>query len=277
MMPPPSLNSLRDLARTWASLGLSVVPIKPDGSKGPAIRSWTELQERILTEEEIDQHFKPGIGIGIIAGEVSGNLEILDFDVPMDKDTGEVFGDCLFDAWLDCLNIDLFELVTSMPTIRTPYGGRHLYYRCEGLEGNKKLALKSNPKPPPPSLTVIETRGRGGYVLAPGCPPECHPSGNTYELISGAIEEIPTITPEQRAALFAVARSFDESDLSQKEARRRDPGLPAAASRDGMRPGDDYNRRAQWSDILEPHGWTFAYHRRHDGASCWRRPGKGDR
>ena len=276
-MPPSSLKSLRETARTWAKLGLSVVPIKPDGSKGPAIRSWTELQERILTEEEIDRHFKPGVGIGIIGGEVSGNLEILDFDVPMDKKTGEVLGECLFDAWLECLNVDLFELVNSMPVVRTPAGGRHLYYRCAEIEGNKKLALKRNPKPPPPTLTVIETRGRAGYVLAPGCPPECHPSGNTYDLLSGSIEEIPTITPEQRAALFAVARSFDESDLAQKQAGRRDPGHHPMASRDGNRPGDDYNRRANWADILEPQGWTFAYHRRHDGAQCWRRPGKSER
>ena len=278
-MPSSSLKSLRDTARLWASLGISVIPIKPDASKGPAVRTWKEWQERIITDEEIDRHFKPGIGIGIIGGEVSGNLEILDFDVPKDED-GNVIGECIFDAWGDCLEIDALELIGSMPTIRTPGGGIHLYYRCESLEGNKKLAMKLNPPGTIPPLSVIvETRGRGGYVLAPGCPPECHPTGKTYEILSGSIDGggIPTITAEQRNALFAVARSFDESDIAQREARRADPSQHPAVARDGNRPGDDYNRRALWSEILEPHGWTFGYHRRHDGAQCWRRPGKPER
>lgn len=47
------------------------------------------------------------------------------------------------------------------------------------------------------------------------------------------------------------------------------PGNP-----DDLRPGDDYNQRASWDDILAPHGWrrtrkTF----RGDGAA-WTRPGK---
>ena len=282
-MPSSSLKSLRKTAKAWAASGLSVVPIRADGSKAPAIETWKELQERILTDEEIDEHFQPGLGIAIIAGEVSGNLEFLDFDVPKDKE-GSVIGECIFDAWLDCLNIDLFELVGTMPTVRTPGGGVHLYYRCETLDGNKKLAMQVNPPGTiPPKNTIAETRGRGGYVLAPGCPPECHPSKKTYELASGSFDGgddgggVPTITAEQRTRLFATIRSFDQSDLAQKEARKKDPSLHPIAQRDGNRPGDDYNRRAKWADILEPQGWTFAFHRRHDGAECWRRPGKPER
>ena len=273
-MPPSSLKSLRKLAKAWAKLGLSVIPIRPDASKSPAISSWKKFQERIATPEEIKKHFKDGYGIAILGGEVSGNLEILDFDVPKDEN-GNVLGECVYEAWLDCLDADLLDLVEKIPVISTPGGGRHLYYRCEELAGNKKLAMKLNPPgTKPPKSTVVETRGRGGYVLAPGCPPECHPTGKTYELVSGSIESVPTITVEQRTALFAAARSFDESGILQKEAQRRDPSLHPATERDGNRPGDDFNRRADWAAILEPHGWTFGFHRRHDGAQCWRRPGK---
>lgn len=278
-MPSSSLKSLRKTAKAWAAAGLSVVPIRPDGSKAPAIETWKELQNRILTNDEIDEHFKPGLGIAIIAGEISGNLEFLDFDVPKDKH-GNVIGECIFDGWLDCLNVDLFELVGTMPTVRTPGGGVHLYYRCEYLDGNKKLAMQVNPPGTiPPKNTIAETRGRGGYVLAPGCPPECHPTKKTYRLVSGSFDGdgVPVITAEQRAQLFATVRSFDQSDLAQKEARRKDPSMHPIAQRDGNRPGDDFNRRAKWDDILEPQGWTFAYHRRHDDAQCWRRPGKPDR
>jgi len=282
-MPSSSLKSLQKTAKAWAAAGLSVVPIRADGSKAPAIETWAELQGRILTNDEIDQHFKPGLGIAIIAGEISGNLEFLDFDVPKDKQ-GNRISDCIFDAWLDCLDVDLFELVGTMPTVRTPGGGVHLYYRCEYLEGNKKLAMQVNPPGTiPPKSTIAETRGRGGYVLAPGCPPECHPTKKTYELVAGSFagegdgDGVPTITADQRAKLFASIRSFDQSDLAQKDARRKDPSLHPVAQREGNRPGDDYNRRAKWENILEPQGWTFAYHRRHDGAECWRRPGKPDR
>lgn len=282
-MTPPSPKSLRETAKAWAAAGLSVVPIRADGSKAPAIESWRELQDRILTEEEIDQHFKPGLGIAIIAGEVSGNLEFLDFDVPKDKH-GNAISECIFNAWLDCLDVELFELVQTMPSVRTPGGGAHLYYRCEYLEGNKKLAMQINPPGVEPSKsTIAETRGRGGYVLAPGCPAKCHPSGKLYKLVTGSFggegdgEGVPVITPEQRAKIFASIRSFDQSDLAKKEARRKDPSIHPSSQRDGNRPGDDFNRRAKWEDILEPEGWTFAYHRRHDGAHCWRRPGKPER
>lgn len=39
-----------------------------------------------------------------------------------------------------------------------------------------------------------------------------------------------------------------------------------------LRPGDDFNDRAHWADILTPHGWTYMYHR--GSTWYWRRPGK---
>lgn len=39
-----------------------------------------------------------------------------------------------------------------------------------------------------------------------------------------------------------------------------------------LRPGDDFNDRAHWADILTPHGWTYMYHK--GRAAYWRRPGK---
>lgn len=37
-------------------------------------------------------------------------------------------------------------------------------------------------------------------------------------------------------------------------------------------PGEDFNRRATWHEILEPHGWTW--HNSVDGVDQWTRPGK---
>lgn len=54
-----------------------------------------------------------------------------------------------------------------------------------------------------------------------------------------------------------------------------EPPRPAPAPRvegSPLRPGDDFNDRAHWADILTPHGWTYMYHR--GRAAYWRRPGK---
>lgn len=40
----------------------------------------------------------------------------------------------------------------------------------------------------------------------------------------------------------------------------------------GTTPGDDFEARVDWADILTPHGWTFAYE--HGGTRYWCRPGK---
>ena len=41
-----------------------------------------------------------------------------------------------------------------------------------------------------------------------------------------------------------------------------------------LRPGDDYNDRTTWDELLIPAGWTFLGERR--GTTYWRRPGKVD-
>lgn len=50
---------------------------------------------------------------------------------------------------------------------------------------------------------------------------------------------------------------------------RPQPGMPGAA------PGDDFNVRADWAEILEPVGWQFVYQR--GNTRYWVRPGKSKR
>ncbi|MGI5245077.1 hypothetical protein [Dactylosporangium sp. CA-139066] len=51
------------------------------------------------------------------------------------------------------------------------------------------------------------------------------------------------------------------------------PRRPLAAGTGN--PGIDYEQQVDWADILEPHGWTFAYE--HGHARYWVRPGKDRR
>jgi hypothetical protein len=49
---------------------------------------------------------------------------------------------------------------------------------------------------------------------------------------------------------------------------------PPASSCAGSRPGDDFNARASWSSVLEPHGWRLVH--QYGDVGYWRRPGKRD-
>jgi P4 family phage/plasmid primase-like protien len=257
-------RSPREIMLELAASGISGLPIKSDGSKAPAIDAWTGLQERIPTEAEIARLFSNGYGIGLIGGRVSGGLEIIDFDKV--AEFPHVFAG--FCAELAAREPGLLERLTKVKTPR----GWHLYYRCRIVQGNQKLAnvMAWNEKEGrEKSTAIIETRGEGGYVLAPGCPPDCHETRRTYQHVSGPpLTDISTITPDERDTILIVARCFNEvvDDDSVVDAPR------SARATNSLSPGDDFCARATWNEILEPSGWKQV--RAHGPISHWRRPGK---
>lgn len=76
--------------------------------------------------------------------------------------------------------------------------------------------------------------------------------------------------------LFEVAADFAR-EFNEFIAPERVVSAEASAPSDatGDRPGDDFNRRARWEDILEPHGWKKA--RQSGNVTYWTRPGKDPR
>ena len=58
--------SILEIARAYCAAGLSVIPVKVDGSKAPAIK-WKQYQSRIADDRELEDWFadssKHGIGI----------------------------------------------------------------------------------------------------------------------------------------------------------------------------------------------------------------------
>jgi len=247
--------STLEIARQYRRAGLSIIPIRPDGSKAPALPSWKEFQERQMTEEELPQHFSTENGIGIICGAVSGHLEVIDFDEPT-----------LFPQWIDALRTaGSITLVESLVEVKTPSGGRHIYYRGPGAVGrNQKLACSEKPDPITGKQTLIETRGEGGYVLAPGSPAQCHELCRTYDLIRGSLADIPILVPETRALLFNAARSFNQKTATKRE-------FTAAKSASNERLGDEFNRVGTW-DFLTEHGWREV--RTVEESTHWCRPNK---
>lgn len=165
-----------DTALAYLSAGLSVIPIRPDGSKRPALSRWERFQQQRPAEAFVRSWWQDGTaGIAVIGGAVSGNLECLDFD------RGELFA-----PWCELVEAQAPALVARLCVVRTPRepAGYHVRYRCPevAVPGNTKLAQEpgTDPKTGKPCvLTLIETRGEGGYALAPGSPPATPPAAPT--------------------------------------------------------------------------------------------------
>lgn len=243
-----------EIARSYRDAGLSIIPIKTDGSKAPALNRWEPYQRELVSDVNLKTWFGNGTprGIAIVYGKVSGNAECIDFD--------EVE---LFEPFVAEVNRLAPGLIERLTKVSTPRPGCHLVYRCEVVEGNLKLAKGIRDGK---LKTIIETKGTGGYALAPGCPAECHETGRTYQHAGGPpLTQLPTITPEERAILLTVARSLNEIVEEEPTPSQRNESS-------GLSPGDDYNRRATWAEILEPHGWVATH--TSGKLTYWRRPGK---
>lgn len=255
---PPVIQA----ALAYAACGLSVLPIAADGSKAPLV-AWTPYAATPMPPEDIPRLFPPGCGLAVIGGAVSGGLEVLDFDHPD-----------VYPRWLELLrdtDPELALVVEELPLIETPAGGRHLYYRCAAVEPNQKLARAAEPFVDctgKKKTVLIETRGERGYVLAPPSPPSCHAAGRPYVHLSGLDPaNVPNITPIERRTLLDVARALDEKPPAPAEPPREHRSSSAR-----QRPGDVYNARTSWADILTPTGWTLV--RTTAATDYWRRPGK---
>ncbi len=130
------LSSLSSMTLQAATAGIGVIPIRTDGSKQPCLSGWREYQHRRASEAELRRWFgTASLGVAFITGAISANLEALDFDC---RDT--------FDAWLRRMQRDpalcaLYEHLSWGYLEATPSGGRHLLYRCDVIEGNRKLAM----------------------------------------------------------------------------------------------------------------------------------------
>lgn len=271
---------MKTMFSDYLALGFSVIPVSADGSKAPALPSWKPYQERRPTAEEAADWDWRYSGVAILGGAASGNLEVLDIDAPS-----------LGRPFLAAVKEQAPELPSKLCWIKTPrrnesgQPGLHVYYRLESPPpGNQKLAL-SEPEPEfndkgEPVLnpttgeqntkprTLLETRATGGYVLAPGCAPECHPSGRLYEHCYGrTLDNLAILTAAERDLLFRTAATFDRSPVEIHV----EPKPQGYASGD-LTPGDAYAQRVSWADILEPKGWMCVGES--GGIKRWRRPGK---
>jgi len=262
------MNYVHARATEYVKAGISVIPLRLDGSKAPASDrlpqicniksrkqsgSWEPFMHRPAMECELIQWFaSPDCGMGMICGAVSGGIEVIDFD-----------DGTLFPPWRDMVT----DIVNRLPVVETPSAGWHVIYRCSEIGGNVKIAVDPNRE----KQTLIETRGQGGYVVAEASPCSTHATSLPYVQYSGPkLPTIPTISPDDRRELWRAARSFDKRGeeftrkLREKHQRRAALGVsqnvhPVIAA---------FCNRYSWDAILTPHGWTSR------DMTNWTRPGK---
>ena len=270
---PPELTNVvttLDIAFTYLASGLSIIPIRADGSKRPDVARWDCFQTALPEENRIRVWWRENkSGIGVICGKVSGNLECIDFD-----------RGSLYAPWCEMIEEAVPGLVARLCVVQTPRepSGYHIRYRCleVTIPGNMKLAQEPSINQrtgKPCAVTLIETRGEGGYALAPGSPPSCHPTGRTWEHISGpSLTQLPVITAAERELLIDAARSFDLATAAKMHGAQSGTNSGPSGV-EVLRPGDDYDLRGpDWPEILEPHGWQRAHCT--GETQYWRRPGK---
>ncbi|GKQ40315.1 bifunctional DNA primase/polymerase [Streptomyces sp. A012304] len=276
---------LRASARELHDAGLCVLPVKPDGSKAPDVRSWTGYKVTRSTPEEHDRWFGDGrrTGIGIVTGAVSGNIELIEFE-------GLAIKEGLLDEVTELANNsglgDLWQAVTTGWADQSPSGGVHYKVIVKGrpVAANKKLArrLAREDEYTPeerqrvaekPSTKIVrvlvETRGEGGFVvIAPSHGPT-HPSGEPYVRLAGGPTTMAVVEPEDLDALYALCQAVDAMPTEEKAktAPRPKRELPAGY----VRPGDDFENKANWTEII---GEEFDPIFTRGQTTYWRRKGK---
>lgn len=253
---------MKETALQLLASGLQPVPLWGPNEMGQAPKrariSWSSLQVELLTPAQVELHpYRPEGWIGIVCGEVSGGLEVVDVDVK--NDPARTIGD----RYLERLRERAPELFSRLVIQRTGSGGLHLLFRCPGhIEGNLKLAVLKGTKE-----AILETRGEGGYIVA-------SPSEG-YSVEQGSLLEVPTISPEERALVFEVARSFDERTKDERTAQEEGPRRERVPREGGAwieTPLDHYNREANVLELLEAHGWRVLH--RKGARVVLQRPGK---
>jgi len=187
-------------------------------------------------------------GLGVVCGLASGGLECLDVDLKNDPER------LLFNNFRTLLRNSYPDLVDALVRERTPSGGFHIMWRVDKPLRNIKLATVAAQKE-----AVLETRGEGGFlVISPT---------TGYSLNEGSpdLTEVPTISVEDRDAIFAIAQFCDA-----------DPKAPEHVAEEASgQPGSDFNARGDALALLGEHGWTqFAKQLDGRGNVHLTRPGK---
>ena len=276
---PTHALDLLTAARAWHDAGYAVVPSRDDNSKRP-FGKWKEYQQTRPTYDEVCEWLTSGryTGIGVITGQVSGNVEMIELEGPSAQAASALRKIGKLADHYDGIGAGkLWRKVSNQGCVeQSGGGGLHIFVRVVGapVEGNTKLAADEHGK------VLAETRGEGGFVIVAPTPGRTgHQPGAGYTFISDAApNRTPTITADDLAVLRHIITEALHSHTEATTPAPQVPTTPQATSGPQRPTGaltswEDYANQTTWADILEPLGWQAAY-TAPDGRTHWTRAGK---
>jgi len=208
--------SIKDAAITYFYEGLSVIPLI-----GKRANSWERFQRERALPEIIHYWARAGKlhNVGIICGEVSGNLVVMDLD-----------GEAAVKAYERA-----FPHLLKTFTVHTGSGkGKHLYYRAADLPETIRLLY--------PNHQAIELRASGLYVVAA---PSIHPDTHMpYRVPSPCpIMELSDLS-EVRGWLYRQWLLKQEKKVEKPVEQRRPASRPIQRTRGGEGNGPQWAEAA---------------------------------
>jgi len=154
--------SVLDYIRFYREQGFNLIPLG-FRTKKPVI-DWKELQERMITDEEIQRYWgneDVKYNVGIMCGKISGNLVVIDFD--SEESFHKFFGN------------DNHNIYTVKSGREEGGAGYHVYFRTKTPVRSLDAYNEKNKK-------EISLKAEGSYVVAP---PSIHPdTGRQYQIIN---------------------------------------------------------------------------------------------
>jgi len=204
------------------NFGYSVLPLKAD--KSPNIGTWKTNQTTPPTQAQVLNYtnsdgFKY---LGLVTGY--NDLEAIDIDLKVFVEQSE--RDTFWSNYLQELEDNIEGFKDKFTIAKTKNNGYHILYKCKTIIGNKKLAKFKDYKE-----AIIETRGRGGYVVIY--------AGNDYE-------NIKEISAEDREIIWAISKSFDYVEPIEDPIVKELKNYSSA----GLKPWEDYNQKTAIIEVL---------------------------
>lgn len=275
-------------AREMHAAGLNLIPVKMDGSKQPdsVLSGWQRYQHTRTTPLDHVMWWASGqhTGIAVIYGNVSGEAYCLELE-------GRAVAEGVLSE-LDELMAgnglgDVWHTIKNGWADESPSGGVHYHIRVADGPAPRTQRLASRPKREDeldageqkvrgrhPNKTfawcLVEIRGEGAYAIAAPSHGGVHPTGRPYVRVAGGPATMPVIDLATLRRVHDVCRMADRMPVRETYTPRPTPKIERPAG--FVKPGEDFNIRADWADILLPHGWTLdstmGQERR------WTRPGK---
>jgi hypothetical protein len=202
------IPELIQAGRNYIQAGLTIIPV--NARKKPAIVEWKSFENgRRTSLEDIEKWSKMPLACGwaVVCGAPSGNVYILDFDVPG-----------FYEKWAALVG----DLAGKLPTQQTGSGdGRQVAFISSLNLRNDKLAYAPAENKEGREI-AIESRATGGYaVLPPSFCPQAKKRGiphkQAYKTLQGDFTKIPTIPPEEALRLIEAARSLCQAPLSKRK------------------------------------------------------------